>query len=231
MYCTSCGKENDKESKYCCSCGKELIVKTSPVESRKGKPFFKKWWVWVIIVIFVLGFAGSLTDQDNPSNDNGINDNGINDNGDNSSIINNSIYEVGTTVIFEDLEITITSYKFSSYIAGVSGGMKPGSGNTWCVVYATIKNVGNKQKTLKDFMNCLYTFDLYYDETYKYNSTWLDYDDFFEAHDSINPLETINVCTNFKVPFEVETSQEKSLYVSFLPNKIDAKESVTWKLR
>ena len=46
MKCKSCGNEISKSAKSCPSCG-----------AKNKKPFYKKWWIWAIIVVFVIAIA------------------------------------------------------------------------------------------------------------------------------------------------------------------------------
>jgi hypothetical protein len=41
----------------------------SKVGEKQKKPFYKRWWFWVIIVVFAIGVFGSTGDKDDSSND------------------------------------------------------------------------------------------------------------------------------------------------------------------
>lgn len=45
--CKSCGNEISTSAKSCPSCG-----------AKNKKPFYKKWWVWAVIIIFVIAISG-----------------------------------------------------------------------------------------------------------------------------------------------------------------------------
>ena len=47
LKCKSCGNEISKSAKLCPNCG-----------AKNKKPFYKKWWIWAIIVVFVIAIAG-----------------------------------------------------------------------------------------------------------------------------------------------------------------------------
>ncbi len=45
--CKSCGNEISTSAKSCPSCG-----------AKNKKPFYKKWWVWAVVIIFVIAISG-----------------------------------------------------------------------------------------------------------------------------------------------------------------------------
>jgi hypothetical protein len=53
MPCPTCGEEIAKHAKVCPKCGAKI-----------KKPWYKKWWVWVIAVVVVGGIAGSGKGED-----------------------------------------------------------------------------------------------------------------------------------------------------------------------
>lgn len=54
--CKKCGQTLDKKAKICPSCGAKV-----------KKPIYKKWWFWVLIILFI-GIAGSSNNDDNKDN-------------------------------------------------------------------------------------------------------------------------------------------------------------------
>ena len=48
MKCKNCGQEIDKKAVVCTACGCKV-----------KKPFYKKWWVWTIVVIIVISIGAS----------------------------------------------------------------------------------------------------------------------------------------------------------------------------
>lgn len=68
MFCKNCGKEIESGAKFCQECGApvqepaqpqvgpEIIPEAKPKKTKK--PFYKRWWFWVIVVILVLGSCG-----------------------------------------------------------------------------------------------------------------------------------------------------------------------------
>lgn len=73
MYCKNCGKEISAGAKFCQECGTPVTEPIQPqvgpeiipeVKSKKAKkPFYKRWWFWVIVVILVLGSCGGMSDS------------------------------------------------------------------------------------------------------------------------------------------------------------------------
>lgn len=73
MYCKNCGKEIGPGAKFCQECGSpvqepvqpqvgpEVIPEVKPKKVKK--PFYKRWWFWVIVVILVLGSCGGMSDS------------------------------------------------------------------------------------------------------------------------------------------------------------------------
>lgn len=73
MYCRNCGNEIDPGAKFCQECGApvqepaqplagpEIIPEVKPKKVKK--PFYKRWWFWVIVVILVLGSCGGISDS------------------------------------------------------------------------------------------------------------------------------------------------------------------------
>ena len=55
--CKSCGNEISKSAKSCPGCG-----------AKNKKPFYKKWWIWAIIVVFVIAISGVGGGSDSDTN-------------------------------------------------------------------------------------------------------------------------------------------------------------------
>lgn len=66
MYCKKCGQEIDEKGKFCSHCGAPVEGDEKPGKKQKvkkaKKPFYKRWWFWVIVVIFLLGSCGGDTE-------------------------------------------------------------------------------------------------------------------------------------------------------------------------
>ena len=71
MFCKNCGKEIEPGAKFCKECGApveapaqpqagpEIIPEAKPKKAKK--PFYKRWWFWVIVAILVLGSCGKTS--------------------------------------------------------------------------------------------------------------------------------------------------------------------------
>ena len=71
MFCKNCGKEIEPGAKFCKECGApveapaqpqagpEIIPEVKPKKAKK--PFYKRWWFWVIVAILVLGSCGKTS--------------------------------------------------------------------------------------------------------------------------------------------------------------------------
>jgi len=56
MNCKKCGQEVDKKAIVCVHCGCKI-----------KKPFYKKWWVWVLAVLIIIIIGSSAGNNDSPS--------------------------------------------------------------------------------------------------------------------------------------------------------------------
>jgi len=108
------------------------------MDEPKKKPFYKRWWVWVIgvVVLFiVIGASGSSTTPQK-----------VGSNGDASAATSNdtkqSVYNVGDQIKLGSSVITVNSVSVSH------GGQytKPQAGNEWVNVNLTIQNTGSSQQ-------------------------------------------------------------------------------------
>lgn len=71
MFCKNCGKEIEPGAKFCKECGTPIEAPAQPqagpeiiseVKPKKAKkPFYKRWWFWVIVAILVLGSCGKTS--------------------------------------------------------------------------------------------------------------------------------------------------------------------------
>ncbi|MBP3891434.1 MAG: hypothetical protein J6D29_04600 [Solobacterium sp.] len=145
------------------------------------------------------------------------------------------IYNLNDTIVFDDLEVTVTGYTFSNY-AGNFYGLNPSDQDTvYLVVYVNVKNPTNEEKKLRNDTilgpgNSVYNFIVTYDKEYQYLSSYFEYSDFLLANESIMPLGTMtSKVLNFQVPKEIQNS-DKSLILTMNYNSFESGE-INWKLR
>lgn len=58
MHCVQCGKEIDEKASVCVCCGAAIAKK------KAKKPFYKKWWFWVIVSVLVIGIVSGSAGED-----------------------------------------------------------------------------------------------------------------------------------------------------------------------
>ncbi len=58
--CKTCGAEMAASAKVCPKCG-----------AKNKKPFYKKWWFWVLAVIIIAGIAGGASNSGNTASSGG----------------------------------------------------------------------------------------------------------------------------------------------------------------
>lgn len=139
---------------------------------------------------------------------------------------------ISETLVFDELEITVTDYVFSDSCGNIKGLTKAKDGNIWCTVYFDVKNTSKETKVISDSFSTKYTVELVYKNGYTYNNTWQDYSDFFNANDTISPLETLKrVCVSYEVPSEVANNDSDSLCLKFCKNSKKETDCAEWKLR
>lgn len=139
---------------------------------------------------------------------------------------------ISETLVFDELEITVTDYVFSNSCGSLESLTKAKEGNVWCTVYFDVKNNSKEAKLIKDPFSTRYDVKLVYKDGYTYYSTWRDYSDFFYAHDSIAPLETLKgVCVSYEVPLEVRDNNSDSLHLRFSKNSKKDIDFIEWNLR
>lgn len=61
IVCKVCGSDMAKSAKACPHCG-----------AKNKKPFYKKWWFWLIVAFFVIGVIGSAGSDDVSATDNSL---------------------------------------------------------------------------------------------------------------------------------------------------------------
>lgn len=79
MNCNVCGTVYD--GKFCPNCGAPAVAEGSnsseqvvmnQTKTKVKKPFYKKWWFWVIIAVIIIGAIGSSGNETDTSSDTGV---------------------------------------------------------------------------------------------------------------------------------------------------------------
>ena len=116
-------------------------------EVKQKKKWYKKWWVWVLVVLLIGGIDGTIG---------GASSNGENKptTGDNDNT-QETIYHLNDVVISGDLEAIVTSVTNTKYIGDELLG--EGTENNFIIVTVKLKNNGSKEKYLSG--SNFYLFD------------------------------------------------------------------------
>lgn len=81
-----------------------------------------------VVVLSLLAIACSSTDTDTTNT---------------SESIEIQKCTIEETAVYGELEVTVTGFFFSDYLAEVTGGMQAGDGYMWCIIDLSIKNIGH----------------------------------------------------------------------------------------
>lgn len=129
--CKSCGNEIASNAKTCPKCG-----------AKNSKPFYKKIWFWVLVVIIIaaIGGAGSnkpkLVSEDKP----------IVTKEEKSS--KEEVFNIGDTIELDKFKITVNEVKTTNG----SDFIKPQEGNEFLYVDATVENISDKEQTVSSVL-------------------------------------------------------------------------------
>lgn len=100
------------------------------------KPFYKKWWVWVLAIILIAAFAGGGEDESAGESDTPKNETSKKD--------KKKVYGIGEAVKVGDVEFTVNNTSTAKNVGGEWGSNAQG---TYLLVNVTVKNVGNESIT------------------------------------------------------------------------------------
>lgn len=129
--CKSCGNEIASNAKACPKCG-----------AKNSKPFYKKIWFWVLVVIIIAAIGGSgsnkpkLVSEDKP----------IVTKEEKSS--KTEVFNIGDTIELDKFKITVNEVKTTNG----SEFIKPQEGNEFLYVDATIENISDKEQTVSSVL-------------------------------------------------------------------------------
>ncbi len=110
------------------------------MNTKQSKAWYKKWWVWVLIVIAIAGIGGAMGGK----KDNTATNTGANTNSQTKKADEKTEFKVGETATFDDKSITVTDVQ-RNYDTG-NQFAQPESGKEFVIV--TVDIVNNSDKTL-----------------------------------------------------------------------------------
>lgn len=129
--CKSCGNEIASNAKACPKCG-----------AKNSKPFYKKIWFWVLVVIIIAAIAGSgsnkpkLVSEDKPIVTKEEKSN------------KTEVFNIGDTIELDKFKITVNEVKTTNG----SDFIKPQEGNEFLYVDATVENISDKEQTVSSVL-------------------------------------------------------------------------------
>ncbi|MDB8789329.1 DUF4352 domain-containing protein [Romboutsia sp. 1001216sp1] len=129
--CKSCGNEIASNAKACPKCG-----------AKNSKPFYKKIWFWVLVVIIIAAIGGSgsnkpkLVSEDKPIVTKEEKSN------------KTEVFNIGDTIELDKFKITVNEIKTTNG----SDFIKPQEGNEFLYVDATVENISDKEQTVSSVL-------------------------------------------------------------------------------
>lgn len=129
--CKSCGNEIASNAKACPKCG-----------AKNSKPFYKKIWFWVLVVIIIAAIGGSgsnkpkLVSEDKPVVTKEEKSN------------KEEVFNIGDTIELDKFKITVNEVKTTDG----SDFIKPQEGNEFLYVDATVENISDKEQTVSSVL-------------------------------------------------------------------------------
>lgn len=115
--CKTCNEEMAASAKACPKCG-----------AKNKKPFYKKWWVWVIIgIILIAIFSGG--------SGNGVSKTGEGD--------TQTVYAVNDMITTDKFEITVTEIKTAKQVGDEFFEATPSEGGIYVIVNWEYKNISD----------------------------------------------------------------------------------------
>jgi len=124
IQCKICGEEIAANAKTCPKCG-----------AKNKKPFYTKWWVWLIAAILVISLA-SGTGNDTEKKENTEASSGAQTNAE--------MYEIGDVVTTDKFETKVTSVNVTDSVGSEYLSTTPSEGGIFVVVEWECKNISKK---------------------------------------------------------------------------------------
>lgn len=110
------------------------------MNTKESKPWYKKWWVWLIIVIVLIGAGSAAGNKDNTATNSGSTSNSP----DTTKTEEKTEFKVGETASFDNKTVTVTDVQ-RNYDTG-NQFAQPESGKEFVIV--TVNIINNSDKTL-----------------------------------------------------------------------------------
>ena len=110
------------------------------MNTKESKPWYKKWWVWLIIAIVLIGAGGAASNKDKTATNSGSNNNSSSE----KKTEEKTEFKVGETARFDNKTITDTDVQ-RNYDTG-NQFAQPESGKEFVIV--TVKITNDSDKTL-----------------------------------------------------------------------------------
>lgn len=191
MYCKHCMRMIDDDAIFCPACGKS---QQKPVK----KPFFKRWWFWVIAVILVIGFTGGSGEPEL------VESNGHRET---QTAVNTPAYfTVGDTAELNDVYVTLTK----AYESRGSEFFEADLGKVYLICEFEIRNESSNELNVSSVL----CFNAYVDD-YSINS-----DIYVESISDVPSLDgTVAAGKKMKGAIAYEVNQTwKTLEIYFNPD-------------
>ena len=209
--CKICGADVATTAKACPACGGKI-----------KKPFYKKWWVWVLAVIVIIGIGSS----------GGKNDVSVKEGNKTSENKQETTYNTGDVIATPKFEIKITEVKTATKVGGQFFNETPSEGGIFVIVNWECKNISDKPVAtyscptikLTDKNNTKYDYDISATSAY---ATEVNLDG--KILSDLNPGINVKDAEVFEI--SEETYNEGELYVAVNADKdfkvkIDKAESM-----
>ncbi|WP_195939968.1 DUF4352 domain-containing protein [Romboutsia sp. 1001713B170131_170501_G6] len=129
--CKSCGNEIASNAKACPKCG-----------AKNSKPFYKKIWFWVLVVIIIAAIGGSGSNKPKLVSE----DKSVVTKEEKSS--KEEVFNIGDTIELDKFKITVNEVKTTNG----SDFIKPQEGNEFLYVDATVENISDKEQTVSSVL-------------------------------------------------------------------------------